>query len=92
VPPLVNEEVVVSVALCPESIVVGETEITGALALLNAEFTRTDTTFEVAVSAGGPALSVTCSSKCHVPTVVNVPVDIVGRLLVVQLNELPRAE
>jgi hypothetical protein len=30
VPPLVNEEVVVSVALCPESIVVGETEITGA--------------------------------------------------------------
>jgi hypothetical protein len=92
VPPL-NETVVLSVALCPESIVVGATEIVGLLpGLLKAGLTRTVTAFEVAVSAGGPALSVTCSSKCHVPTVANVPVDIVGRLLVVQLNELPRAE
>jgi hypothetical protein len=87
----VNEEVVVRVALCPESIVVGATEITGALALLNAEFTMTVTAFEVTV-CGVAELSVTLSSKCHVPTVANVPVDIVGRLLVVQLNELPRAE
>jgi hypothetical protein len=91
VPPL-NETVVLSVALCPELIVVGATEIVGLFpGLLKAGLTRTDTAFEVAV-CGVPELSVTFSSKCHVPTVVNVPVDIVGRLLVVQLNELPRAE
>ena len=87
-PPL-NEEVVVSIALCPESIVVGATEITGAAE--NAELTRTVTTFEVTV-CGVPELSVTCNSKCHVPVAVSVPVEMVGRLLVVQLNELPRSE
>jgi hypothetical protein len=53
--------------------------------------TRTVTTFEVTV-CGVPELSVTSSSNDHVPVTVSVPVDMVGRLLVVQLNELPRAE
>jgi hypothetical protein len=86
VPPL-NDAVVVSVALCPESIVVGAAEITGAV---KAVLTRTVTTFEVTV-CGTPELSVTSSSKLHVPAVVNVPVDMVGRLLAVQLNGLPRS-
>jgi hypothetical protein len=88
VPPL-NGVVVESVALCPESIVVGATEITGAVASVNAEFTRTDATLDVAV-CGVSELSVTSSSKLHVPVAVSVPVDIVGRLLVVQLNDDPR--
>jgi phosphoribosylcarboxyaminoimidazole (NCAIR) mutase len=88
VPPL-NEEVVVSIALCPESIVVGATEITGAAE--NAELTRTVTTFEVTV-CGVPELSVTSSSNDHVPATVSVPVDIVGRLLVVQLKDTLRSE
>jgi hypothetical protein len=87
VPPL-NDTVVVSVALCPESIVVGATEMAGAV---RAGLTRTVTAFEVTV-CGVPELSVTCNSKCHVPVAVSVPVEMVGRLLVVQLNELPRAE
>ena len=85
VPPL-NDVVVESVELCPESIVVGETEITGAV---SAELTVTVTALEVAV-AGVPELSLTCSSKLQVPVVVRVPVDTVGVLPAMQLNELPR--
>jgi len=51
--------------------------------------TVTVTMLEVAVT-GVPELSITCSSKLQVPVVVRVPVDTVGVLPAMQLNELPR--
>jgi hypothetical protein len=52
--------------------------------------TKTVTVFEVTV-CGVPELSVTCNSKLHVPVAVSVPVEMVGRLLVVQLNDTLRS-
>ena len=81
VPPL-NDVVVDNVALCPEPIDVGETEMTGATRAL---LTVTGTALEVTAV---PVLSVTLSSKCHVPIVDRVPVDTdAGE---VQEDELPR--
>lgn len=53
------------------------------------ELTVTVTALEVTVEL---ALSVTCSSKYHVPPVDKVPVEVVGSPEVVQpvVNELPR--
>jgi hypothetical protein len=85
VPPL-KEVVVESATDWPLSMVVGETEITGAV---RAEFTVTATALEATVT-GVPELSVTRSSNSQVPVAVRVPVETVGVSLVVQLNELPR--
>jgi hypothetical protein len=86
VPPL-NEVVVESSALCPESIVVGTTEITGAESVTA---TRTVTAFD---TTGAPVLSVTRSSKLQVPTVDRGPVEVLGVLVVVQpaLKDEPRS-
>jgi hypothetical protein len=83
----VREVVVESVALCPESIVVGATKITGAA---KAPLTVTVAMLEVTV-CGVPELSVTSSSKLHVPAAVSVPVEMVGRSPALQPNEPPRS-
>jgi hypothetical protein len=56
---------------------------------VSAPFTVTVAVLEVAVT-GVPELSVTCNSKDQVPTVVSVPVEVVGRLPAVQANEVPK--
>ena len=73
----------VNVAVCPLSIVTGETETDSR------RLTLTVTAEEVAVTAVLD-LSLTWSSKCHVPEVDKVPVDTVGVSPTAQLNELPR--
>ena len=59
------------------------------IALLGVELTVTITALDVTVE---PALSVTCSSKCHVPEEDNIPVEVVGSPEVVHkvVKELPR--
>jgi hypothetical protein len=81
VPPL-NEVVVDKVALLPELIAFGETEITGAT---RAGLTTTETALDV---TDVPTLSVTLSSNCHVPVVDRAPVDTEAGE--VQEDELPR--
>jgi hypothetical protein len=82
----VKEVVVESVEDWPESMVVGEIEITGAT---KAELTVSPTAFEVTIT-GVPELSVTRSSKFQVPVEIKAPVETVGVSPVVQLNEAPR--
>jgi len=86
VPPL-NEVVVESKALCPESMIDGTTEITGAASVAS---TRTVTTFDVTEAS---VLSVTSSSKLQVPRVDRPPVEVLGVLEVVQpdVNDEPRS-
>jgi hypothetical protein len=73
----------VNVAVCPLSIVTGETRTD------NAVLTVICTTVEVTVTIV-PELSFTWSSKCQVPAVDKAPVGIVGVAPAVQLNKLPR--
>jgi hypothetical protein len=75
---------VVSVALWPESIAVGLTEIVRV-----GRIDATETTLEVTV-AYVPELSVTCSLKFQMPVVYKGTVERVGMSPGVQLNEAPR--
>ena len=86
--PPVNEVIVERVADCPESIVDGETEITGAVSVETA-CTVTVTVFEVTVT-GVAAPSVTWSSNDHDPRVDSVPVGTDERLPAVHVKEAPR--
>jgi hypothetical protein len=70
----------VSVAVWPLSIVTGGTETVGVEDPLTVTVTA-----EVTIT-GVEALSVTSSSKCHIPAVDKVPVDTLGVSLVLHAN------
>jgi hypothetical protein len=73
----------VNVAVCPLSIVTGETETDRAV------LTVICMAVEVTVTEV-PELSFTWSSKCHVPEVDKVPVDTVGVSPALQANAEPK--
>lgn len=75
-----------SAAVWPALIVIGLTDITGAV---SARFTVADTAAEVTDSEGEPA-SLTLSSKDQEPAVDRAPVEVVGLSPALQANELPR--
>jgi len=85
VPPL-NEVVVESVELWLLSMVPGPALMTGAVGI---RLTVTVAGTELTVTGVG-VLSVTRRRKCHVPAVVNVPVEIVGVSVMSQTNMSPR--
>ena len=66
---------------------VGLGTVVGTVVVVVMVFTATATGEEIAVA---DALSVTCISKFQVPSTGRLPVDIVGKDDVSQLNELPR--
>ena len=88
--PVGDEPVTVAthVVEVPGVIVVGEQE-TETVVAVREELTVTVTAFDTCV-AGVPELSVTWSSKYHVPKEPRAPVDTVGWSPLLQLKELPR--
>lgn len=83
-----KDDVVVSVAVWPGSIVVGFAETTGALRAL---FTVTITPVEVTFSVGDP-LSRVCNSKDQFPGIERTPVERLGLDPRAHVNELPKLE
>jgi hypothetical protein len=84
--PAPNDVVVDSAAVWPALIVIGLTDITGAV---SAGFTVAETATELTSSGGEPA-SVTVSSKDQEPAVDKTPVEVVGLSPALHANELPR--